>query len=72
MKTYRFERRTPSVIKPFFYLFLQLIAVFESYFIIKLYLDIKEFSAIEIAPFYILSIYFGIRTFKILQRQTKK
>ena len=68
---YRFERRTPSVIKPLFYLLLQLTALFELHFLIKVYLEIYKFNFLQSLPFYLLGMYFIIRTFKIIDRQKK-
>ncbi len=71
MQKYRFERRTPSMIKPLFYLSLQLIALFELQFLLKAYLEIYEFNFLQALPFYMLGIYFMLRTFRIIQRQKK-
>lgn len=69
-KTYLQERRKPSVIKPLFYLILQLALVLESAIIIKGYFDIK-FGFMEIFIIAFINIYFIIRTIKIINRQQK-
>ncbi len=69
---YRYERRKPSVIKPLFYFFLQIIIIAETAFILKVYLDMKRFGAVEIAIIVSLVIFLFIRTLKVIDRQKKR
>ena len=69
---YRYERRKPSVIKPLFYFFLQIIIIAEAAFVLKVYLDMEKFGAVEIAIIVSLVIFLFIRTLKVIDRQKKR
>ncbi len=68
---YRYERRRPSVFKPLFYFFLQLVIIAEAVFVLKVYLDMESLGAVEISIIVSLILFLFVRTIKVINRQKK-
>jgi ABC-type xylose transport system permease subunit len=66
-----FEKRTHSIYKPIFYLLIQIILIWEIFWILTGDLDISKWNYFEIIMGIIMIGFFAIKTVKIINRTTK-
>ncbi len=65
------NKRTHSVLKPFFYLFLQVIAIIELFAILNGSFNIALWSFAEQCVIFLFFLYFVYRTYVVVNRTNK-
>lgn len=71
-KKYKFERRSHSYLKPLLYLALQVVLVWEIFWIVTGDAKLRSWSYLELFFCTIMIVYFMVQTRRILKRTNKK
>jgi len=71
-KKFKIEKRSYSLLKPFLYLALQVILIWEFFWILTGEADLVSWNYFELALCAIMISYFFIKTLRIIKRTSKK
>ncbi len=67
-RAYRIERRKDSIIKPILYLLLQIVALYELFWVLTGSADFMTWDYIQIGALTLFILYFAKRTYEVMGR----